>query len=250
MAQISTPPTDALHRPLSSTELVRRIGSDDSYALEVLYRKVSRGLGIYFRRRAGSDADDLTSRTFLAVIQGLKRNGMVQPECLMGYVRSIARCVLAAHIGEAVRRRREAQPDETIRDGRIDAEAGVIEAEHRRIMEEQLRAMPARDREVLTRFYIQAQSKEQIQVELGLSATQFRQIKSRAKAVFIERVQNRLARSRSHTAEPTPKVERDEGILCGPHLHFTGRFPTTSYGRWTRSRQPRSATAGPSVCQM
>ena len=167
----------------------------------MLYRKVSRGLNIYFRRRAGSDADDLTNRTFLAVIQGLKRNGMVQPECLMGYVRSIARCELASYIGEAVRRRREVQPDETIRDGRTDAEAAAIEAEQRRIMEEQLRAMPARDREVLTRFYVHGQSKEHIQAELGLSETQFRLIKSRAKAIFVQRVQNRLAHCGRHTAQ-------------------------------------------------
>ncbi len=200
MAQISTPPTDALHRQVSNTELVRRIQSDDSHAVELLHRKVSRGLKIYFLRHAGSDADDLTNNTFLAVIQGLKQNGMVQPERLMGYVRSIARCELASHIDEAVRRRREVQPDETICDGGPDAEAAAIEAEQRRIMEEQLRAMPARDREVLTRFYLHGQSKEQIQAELGLSETQFRLIKSRAKAAFVQRVQNRLAHCGRHTA--------------------------------------------------
>ena len=199
MAQLTTPPTDALHRPISNTEIVQRIRDDDSYALELLYRKVSRGLTIYFRRRAGSDAEDLTNRTFLAVVQGLKRKGMVQPECLMGYVRSIARCVLASHIDEAMRRRREIQPDETICDGRVDAETAAIDAEHRRIMSEQLRALPARDREVLTRFYVLGQSAEQIQAELRLSHNQFRLIKSRAKAVFIKRVQNRLERSPSRT---------------------------------------------------
>ena len=196
MAQgLSTPPTDALDRPLSNTELVRRIRSGDSYALELLHRKVSRGLNVYFRRRAGSDADDLTNTTFLAVVEGLKRKGMVQPESLMGYVGTIAHRQLASHIDEAVRRRREVPPEETIRDGRTDAEAAAIEDEQRRIMAEQLRAMPARDREVLTRFYVYGQSKEFIQAELGLSETQFRLIKSRAKAAFVQRVQSRLART-------------------------------------------------------
>jgi RNA polymerase sigma factor (sigma-70 family) len=206
MAQISTPPPDALHRPLSNTELVHRIRSDDSYALELLYRKVSRGLTIYFRRRAGSDADDLTNRTFLAVVEGLKRKGMVQPECLMGYVRTIARCELAGYIGDAVRRRREVPPDETIRDGRADAEAAAIDAEQRRIMEEQLRAMPARDREVITRFYVLGQSGEQIQTALGLSETQFRLLKSRAKAIFVQRVQNRLGRRHVGQAYGAPRA--------------------------------------------
>jgi RNA polymerase sigma-70 factor, ECF subfamily len=46
--------------------------------------------------------------------------------------------------------------------------------------------MTERDREILTRFYLYEQSQEQICEEMELSETQFRLLKSRAKARFGE----------------------------------------------------------------
>jgi hypothetical protein len=46
--------------------------------------------------------------------------------------------------------------------------------------------MPVQQREVLIRFYILEQLPEVIQEELGITPTQFRLIKSRAKARFAE----------------------------------------------------------------
>jgi RNA polymerase sigma-70 factor (ECF subfamily) len=43
-----------------------------------------------------------------------------------------------------------------------------------------------RDREILTRFYLQEESQDQICSEMALSETQFRLLKSRAKARFGE----------------------------------------------------------------
>ena len=53
-------------------------------------------------------------------------------------------------------------------------------------MREVLRALSARDREILTRFYLDEQSQEAICCEMELSETQFRLLKSRAKARFGE----------------------------------------------------------------
>ena len=49
-----------------------------------------------------------------------------------------------------------------------------------------MRNVSARDREILTRFYLLNQSQEQICDEMGLNNTQFRLLKSRAKARFGE----------------------------------------------------------------
>jgi DNA-directed RNA polymerase specialized sigma subunit len=43
-----------------------------------------------------------------------------------------------------------------------------------------------RDREILTRFYLYEQTQEQICAEMSLTETQFRLLKSRAKARFGE----------------------------------------------------------------
>jgi DNA-directed RNA polymerase specialized sigma24 family protein len=67
-----------------------------------------------------------------------------------------------------------------------DAEACLIEREHQEIASRVLQAMGERDRELLIRFYLREQSPRQIQEELSLSETQFRLIKSRAKARFTD----------------------------------------------------------------
>jgi DNA-directed RNA polymerase specialized sigma24 family protein len=49
-----------------------------------------------------------------------------------------------------------------------------------------LRSISPRDREILTRFYLYEQTQEQICREMDLTETQFRLLKSRAKARFAE----------------------------------------------------------------
>ena len=63
------------------------------------------------------------------------------------------------------------------------------------IMKQVLRKMSARDREVLTRFYLREESPERIREEMGLTETQFNLLKSRAKARLTELVQRKLARN-------------------------------------------------------
>jgi DNA-directed RNA polymerase specialized sigma subunit len=59
-------------------------------------------------------------------------------------------------------------------------------------MIEVLREMSDRDRNILTRFYLQEQSQDQICAEMNLTETQFRLLKSRAKARFGELGQKKL----------------------------------------------------------
>jgi Sigma-70, region 4 len=55
-----------------------------------------------------------------------------------------------------------------------------------------LRSLSERDREILTRFYLHEQSQEHICQEMSLSETQFRLLKSRAKARFGEMGKRKL----------------------------------------------------------
>jgi len=56
-----------------------------------------------------------------------------------------------------------------------------------------------KDREILTRFYLNEQTQPQICLEMELTITQFRLLKSRAKARFGELGRKRLAQT---TLEP------------------------------------------------
>ncbi len=61
-------------------------------------------------------------------------------------------------------------------------------------MEAVLKGLTARDREILTRFFLLVQSEDEICAEMGLMETQFRLLKSRAKARFAELGRKALTR--------------------------------------------------------
>jgi DNA-directed RNA polymerase specialized sigma subunit len=79
-------------------------------------------------------------------------------------------------------------------DHRNTPEEAAILRQHEQVAEAVLRSISGRDREILTRFYLREQTQEEICAEMNLSDTQFRLLKSRAKARFGELGRKRLAR--------------------------------------------------------
>jgi RNA polymerase sigma-70 factor (ECF subfamily) len=71
-------------------------------------------------------------------------------------------------------------------------EEECLDREREDSMRRVLAALSERDREALTRFYLQKQSAETICAEMGLPTTQFRLLKSRAKARFAKLDKTRL----------------------------------------------------------
>jgi len=112
-------------------------------------------------------------------------------------VRTIVRRQVAAHIETAVRSRRCHRPIEqllSLSDHSPDPERCVIARESHDVAMRVLNGLPQRDRDVLIRFYLREQTAEEICTELGLTETQFRLIKSRAKARYGKLGQRRMAR--------------------------------------------------------
>jgi len=75
-----------------------------------------------------------------------------------------------------------------------DPEETAIHQQHEQIAKRVLNSISKRDREILTRFYLLEQSQEQICDQMNLTETQFRLLKSRAKARFGELGKRRLTR--------------------------------------------------------
>jgi len=106
---------------------------------------------------------------------------------------------VAAQIDRTVQSRRDrAEFDATagVSDYRNTPEEAAIQRQHEEVAEIVLRSISGRDREILTRFYLLEQTQEEICVEMKLSDTQFRLLKSRAKARFGELGRKKLARRR------------------------------------------------------
>jgi len=183
-------------------DLVSRIQAEDPAAMEELYRLFSRGIRFYLCRQLGvQELDDKVHDTFLIVVQAIRRGDLREPDRLMGFVRTVVKRQVAATIEHNVQTRRDLQGIEqggSVSDKRETPEERVISRQQAEIMETVLRSLSHRDREILTRFYLLEQSQEQICAQMNLTDTQFRLLKSRAKARFGEVGRRKLARRLLH----------------------------------------------------
>lgn len=170
--------------------LVSKICVGDPVGMEELYGVFSRGVRYYLCRQLGpQELEDKVHDTFLIVVQAIRRGELREPDRLMGFVRTIVRRQVAAYIDNAVQTRKEQAGLEsglTICDDRSNPEQDAISRQRTEIMLGILQKLSKRDRDILTRFYLLGQSQERICGEMRLSDTQFRLLKSRAKARFGE----------------------------------------------------------------
>jgi RNA polymerase sigma-70 factor (ECF subfamily) len=179
--------------------LVAQIKAGEDAGMEHLYKLFSRGIRYYLCRQLGpQELEDKVHDTFLIVVNAIRRGDLREPERLMGFVRTVVRRQLAAYIEQAVYNRRE----------QTDLENGVAVADRKENPEQQamihqkseliksvLGCLSQRDRDILVRFYLSEQTQEQICREMSLTETQFRLLKSRAKAKFGDMGRKKLASS-------------------------------------------------------
>ena len=187
-------------------DVVERIRNGDPLGMEELYRVFAKGIRFFLYRQLGPhDLDDKVHDAFLTVAQSIRNGDLREPERLMGYVRTIVRRQIAAHIEDAVHARRNHADIEggvVLSDRRPDPERGAIEHQNEELALRVLNSIGKRDREVLVRFYLEEQSSDEICRAMRLTETQFRLIKSRAKARFGELGKRRFSlRSGFHAVQ-------------------------------------------------
>ncbi len=176
-----------------STEYVERIRNGDPAGIEELCKVFYRGIRFFVARHLGpEEADDRVHDALLIVVQAIRRGELRDPARLPGYIRTVVRHMIANQIGRRVESRSrqvglECASAAGARGGNPEEQAAA--QERTEIMKEILRGLSRRDREVLTRFYLLEQSKQQICLEMALTETQFRLLKTRAKARFVKLAQ-------------------------------------------------------------
>jgi len=182
------------------TELVAKVESRDPDGLEELYRIFSGGIRHYLRRQLGvQELDDKVHDSFLIVVQAIQRGELRDPQRLMGFVRTVVRRRVAAHIRLAIQQRDDCV---VLGDGAEmptrarNPEDAALQQQRAQIVGNILSEMSTCDHETLVRFYINEEPQGEICRAMGLSTTQFRLIKSRAKARFGELGRRRLASQR------------------------------------------------------
>ncbi|MBV9404359.1 MAG: sigma-70 family RNA polymerase sigma factor [Acidobacteriaceae bacterium] len=177
--------------------LVEQIREGQDKGMEQLYKLFSRGIRYYLCRQLGpQELEDKVHDTFLIVVNAIQRGDLREPERLMGFVRTVVRRQVAAYIEQAVHMRREQADLETgasVADRKQNPEQEAILRQRAELMKSALSALSKRDRDILVRFYLYEQPQEQICQEMALTETQFRLLKSRAKAKFGEIGRKKLA---------------------------------------------------------
>lgn len=180
-------------------ELVARIRVDDADAMAELYQIFARGVRFYLCRQLGPlELEDRVHDTFVIVVQAIRRGDLREPERLMGFIRTIVRRQVSSYIEQAVHRRREQVEMDAnflVIDRADTPEQTAMQRQRRELLMSVLSRMANRDREILTRFYLHEQTQEQICAEMSLTETQFRLLKSRAKARFGEVGKKKVQRS-------------------------------------------------------
>jgi RNA polymerase sigma-70 factor (ECF subfamily) len=169
--------------------IVQGIRDGDTGAETRLLERYSNGLRFLLLRRTRDDerARDLLQDTFLIAITKLRETDLEEPARLAGYLRGIA---IRVALNAGRRQRREPYPMEA------EVVAQIPDREPRQfdyVAREQtlaavhklLSSMPMkRDREILTRLYVEDQDKEAICDALGLDSLHFNRVLFRAKKRF------------------------------------------------------------------
>jgi RNA polymerase sigma factor (sigma-70 family) len=183
--------------------LVERIRTGQITGMTELYQLFSKGIRFYLCRQLGpQELDDKVHDTFVVVVQAIRRGELREPSRLMGFVRTIVRRQVAAHIDRVVQTRRDQiDLDSTLRlaSPGDNPEEKAMFSQRSDLINRVLEELSDRDREILTRFYLLEQSQDQICSEMALSETQFRLLKSRAKARFGELGKKKLIHRTLHT---------------------------------------------------
>jgi RNA polymerase sigma-70 factor, ECF subfamily len=189
--------------PINWGALVDQVKCGNDAGMEQLYKLFSRGIRYYLCRQLGAqELDDKVHDTFLIVVHAIQRGDLREPERLMGFVRTIVRRQVAAYIDEAVHNRREQADLDTghaVADLKQNPEQIAMAHQQADLMNSVLASLSERDREILERFYIKEQTQDEICSEMSLSETQFRLLKSRAKARFGEVGKKKLVNSGLYT---------------------------------------------------
>ncbi|MGI9233297.1 MAG: RNA polymerase sigma factor [Woeseiaceae bacterium] len=173
----------------TAARIVQGIRHGDSGAETALVERYSKGLRYLLMRRMGDEehARDLLQDTFYIAIAKLRETEIENPARLAGYLRGIA---IRVALNAGRRRNREPYSMEIGAIERIpDCEPRQFEHVAREqtlsAVQKLLKTMPvARDREILTRFYVRDQDKKEICSALGLDSLHFNRVLFRAKRRF------------------------------------------------------------------
>lgn len=181
----------AINTADAGADLVSRIRAGDRQAEAELVERYSCGVEVIIRREIGSAsvADDLYQETFRMVIEKTRRGDIREPEKLSGFVCGVARNLVIDYFRRAARQGSLSEVEEatTLPDPAPDQLEVLLRKEQSDFARQVLKEMRnERDIQILFRFYLAEDKKEQICADLGLSGLRFNRVLHRARERYLE----------------------------------------------------------------
>jgi RNA polymerase sigma-70 factor (ECF subfamily) len=180
-------------------EWLRRITEGDACAEAELYHRYKNGVAIIISQIVHNESvtEDISQETFRISLEKIRDGAVREPEKLSGFVRGVARNLAIDYIRKMRRllNQEDAIDAEQLRDPQPDAYDHLLRKERAGFVRQVISEIKiARDKEVLSRFFIGEESKDQICADLGLTNRHFNSIVHRAlkryKELYIKRFGN------------------------------------------------------------
>jgi RNA polymerase sigma factor (sigma-70 family) len=139
---------------------------------------------------ASADAEDLCQKTLIIALRRIEEGGVREPEKLSGFILGIAKKLITKHFITP----RESPDNAKAYSDRVDTRPDPLEQLIRKeAAEKSFQAIPDRDREVLYRYYILKNSKQDICADLDISVHNFPIVLHRACSRFNKIFQELIA---------------------------------------------------------
>ena len=181
-------------------QLIEQVERGDGAAEGDLFQMVQRCVRpIALRQLGPADAEDSVHDVFIIVLNTLRSQKLRDPERLGAYIGAVFKFRQWRRWQTAAARVDAPVESLELEGGDKTPELMLRDTENRKLVKKALSSCSKRDRDILVRFYVDEQEREQICREMDLTPTQFRLLKSRAKDRFA-RIGRRLLQA---TADPS-----------------------------------------------
>ncbi len=168
-----------------TSDLVSRIECGDAFAESELVERYSRSIKLILLKRTGSIqlANDLCQDTFVIILKKLRAGDLKNPRSLSAFIRQTAVNISIDHFRKEKRYIHQDDGTISLHHSHRDHKAREIDNKTTRaVLEDALDKLAmSRDREILRRFYLADEDKNEICRDLELSSTHFDRVLYRAK---------------------------------------------------------------------
>lgn len=184
-------------------QVIGNIQRGDTQAVGELYVRLSGFKKRLMRQLGSSDGEEGFHAGFLSLLELIHNKNVNEPGKLVAIADTVFHRQYCQTVRARVRERERTAPLSPSIPAPAARRSGfdnILREEQVRLTGEALAQLPEKWRELMVRFYLREQSKEEICTAMKLTETQFRLNKSRAKARLIEAVSGLGARTRAACA--------------------------------------------------